>query len=289
MNYFLHLLIMLNIYFILTSSLNLVIGYAGIFSIAHAAFYGVGAYITTLLLMNLGWNFLPALIIAVLGAVLLSLIIGIPSLRLKEDYFVLATLGFQIIVFTILYNWVGLTRGPYGIPGILSPNIFGWQVDEVWEFFLLSSILAFICCFLLWFLKRSPFGRTLKTIREDEIAAAALGKNVPFFKTTAFAIAAGFAAVPGSIFATYMRYIDPTSFTLMESVFILTALIIGGAGNMKGPLVGTIIATFLPELLRFLKIPDAVAANMRQILYGVLILLLLRFRPQGIAGEYKFQ
>lgn len=280
---------MVNIYFILTSSLDLVIGYAGIFSIAHAAFYGMGAYTTTLLMMKVGLGFLPSLLLSILGAVLLSLMVGIPSLRLKEDYFVLATLGFQVIIYTILYNWISLTRGPYGIAGIPSPNVFGWQIEGLFDFFLLSSIIALLCCCLLWLLKRSPFGRTLKTIREDEVAAAALGKNVPLFKTLAFTIAAGLAAVPGGLFATYMRYIDPTSFTLLESVFILTALIIGGAGNVRGPLVGAAVALFLPEFLRFLNIPDAVAANMRQILYGAIILLLMRFRAQGLAGEYKFQ
>lgn len=289
MNYVLHLLIMTNIYLILTSSLNLVMGYTGLLSIAHAAFYGAGAYVCVLSMMKLGFGFLSSLLIAIMGTIVLSLVVGIPSLRLKGDYFVLATLGFQVIITTILYNWTDLTGGPYGIPGIPQPEFLGWKIDNLPYFFLFSSILTVLSLSFLWLLKRSPFGRTLKAIREDEVMAAALGKNVPVFKTLAFAIAGGLTAISGSLFATYIRYIDPSSFTLSESVFIISALIIGGAGNIKGPVVGTAFALFLPETLRFLRIPDAVAANLRQIIYGCLIIFLLRVRPQGLAGEYRFK
>jgi len=289
MNYLLHILIMINLYVVLTLSLNIVVGYVGLLSLCHAAFYGAGAYITTLLMMNAGLGFVPAVIIAILGSIALSIIIGIPSLRLKGDYFVLATLGFQIIVFVILYNWVGLTRGPYGIPGIPQPKIFGWKVDTLLEFFIFSTMISIFCGFLIFLITYSPFGRTLKAIREDEVGAAALGKNVPKFKTRAFIIGAAFAAIPGALFATYFRYIDPTSFTLMESIFILSIIIIGGTGNLSGPILGSIILVLLPEVLRFLQIPDAIAANMRQIIYGLILVLLMRFRSQGLLGEYQFQ
>lgn len=287
-NYLWHILVMINLYAILALSFNLVAGYTGLISFCHAAFYGIGAYTTALLMMNAGWGFLPALLAAILLTMALSLVIGVPSLRLRGDYFVLVTLGFQIIVFTILYNWVNLTRGPYGIPGIPTPKFFGIGVDSVFGYFLFSSFLALLCGIMLWALKESPFGRALKAVREDEIAAAALGKNVPLLKTAAFSIAAAFAAVPGAMFACYMRYVDPTSFTLMESVFIATMVIIGGAGNLEGPLVGAALMVFLPEFLRFLQIPDAVAANVRQVIYGLLLIILVRYRPQGLMGEYKF-
>ncbi len=289
MNYLWHILVMINIYIILALSFNLVAGYTGLLSLCHAAFYGIGAYATTLLMMKAGWGFFPSLLAAILLTGVLSLIIAVPSLRLRGDYFVLATLGFQIIVFTILYNWVSLTRGPYGIPGIPIPKVFGVEVNTVFRYFLFSGVIAGFCSLLLWMLKTSPFGRVLKAIREDEIAAAALGKNVSGLKVTAFAIAAGFAAVPGALFAGYMRYIDPTSFTLMESVFIIAIIIIGGAGNFIGPVVGAAFMVLLPEALRFLHIPDAIAANMRQIIYGLLLIILMRYRPQGLFGEYGFE
>jgi len=289
MTYLWHILVMINLYAILALSLNLVVGYTGLLSLCHAAFYGIGAYATTLLMINAGWGFFPALGVAILLTILLSLIIAIPSLRLKGDYFILATLGFQIIIFTILYNWVSLTRGPYGISGIPIPVVFGITINSVFRYFLFSGLITGLCGILLWALVDSPFGRVLKAIREDDIAAAALGKHVPALKVTAFAVAAAFAAIPGALFAGYMRYIDPTSFTVMESFFIVSIVIIGGAGNFLGPLVGAAFLVLLPEALRFLQIPDTVAANMRQIIYGLLLILLMRYRPQGFLGEYGFE
>jgi len=288
-NYILHILVMVSIYLVLALSLNLVVGFTGLMSMAHAAFYGVGAYVSTLAMMKLGIPFIPSLLLAMVAAVLLSLTISIPSLRLRGDYFVLASLGFQVIVFAILYNWVSVTKGPYGIPGIPRPTAFGVQLGSIAQFLLFSAALAAICACLLFFICSSPFGRVLKAIREDEMAAAALGKDIPRLKVIAFAVSAAFAAVSGVLFAGYMRYIDPTSFVLMESVFILSIIVIGGTGNVLGPAIGTVLMIVLPELLRFLKMPDAVAANMRQVIYGLLIILIMRFRPQGIAGEYRFQ
>lgn len=289
MSYILHLLILLSIYSVLSLSLNLLVGYTGLFSLAHAAFYGIGAYITTLLMVKAGWGFFPALVVAILGAILLSLIVAIPSLRLRGDYFVLATLGFQTIIFYILYNWVGLTNGPYGIPGIPRPKFLGFEINSIFAYSVFSIFLSGICLLLLWRICMSPFGRTLKAIRDDEIAASALGKNIYRFKALAFALSGAFASVSGALFASYMRYIDPTSFTLMETVFILSAVLIGGAGNIKGPIIGTMFVILLPEVLRFLQIPDTIAPNVRQILYGLLILILMRLRPQGLGGEYKLQ
>lgn len=288
MNYLWHILTLINIYTILGMSLNLAVGYTGLLSICHAAFYGIGAYAATLLMLNAGWNFLPALLTAVLITTVCSLVIAIPSLRLRGDYFVLATLGFQIIVFSILYNWIDLTRGPYGIPGIPLPQVLGREVDSVGAYFLFSLFFALTCGLLLAGVKQSPFGRVLRAVREDDMAAAALGKPVSRLKVTAFALSAAFAAVSGALFACYMRYIDPTSFTIAESVFILSIVIIGGAGSLAGPIFGAALMIVLPEILRFLQIPDSIAANMRQIIYGVLIILLMRYRPQGIVGEYTF-
>jgi branched-chain amino acid transport system permease protein len=289
MNYLLHILVMISIYLVLALSLNMVVGFTGLMSLAHAAFYGIGAYVSTLSLLKLGVGFFPAMLLGVVAAVILSFTISIPSLRLRGDYFVLASMGLQIIAFAILYNWTGVTRGPYGIPGIPRPVVFGFQLTTIAQFLVLSAVIAGLCVWLLYLIGNSPFGRTLRAIREDEMAAAALGKDIPRFKITAFAISAGFAAVSGALYAGYMRYIDPTSFVLMESVFILSIIVIGGTGNIIGPVIGTVLMILLPEFLRFVKMPDAVAANMRQVIYGLLIILIMRFRPQGIRGEYKFQ
>jgi branched-chain amino acid transport system permease protein len=289
MSYALHILIMITIYLILSLSLNLLVGYTGLLSICHAAFYGIGAYTSTLLIVKLGLSFPVALICGVLMAMLLSLLVAYPSLRLKGDYFVLTSLGFQIIVFSILYNWVGLTRGPYGIPGIPRPNLFGIEFGNLLLFLLLSAILASIVILVIYRLTSSPFGRALKAIREDELVTLALGKNVARFKIWSFVIASGIAAISGSLYAGYVTYIDPTSFTLDESIFILAIILVGGSGNLKGPIVGTAFMIILPEILRFLGIPDTIAPNVRQMIYGALLVLLMRYRSQGIAGEYKFE
>ncbi|MEO0129642.1 MAG: branched-chain amino acid ABC transporter permease [candidate division WOR-3 bacterium] len=289
MNYLLHILIMICIYVILTLSLNLVVGYAGLLSLCHAAFYGIGAYTTTLLMVKAGINFFPAVIGGIIFAIIVSLIVSVPSFRLKGDYFVLAGLGFQIIIFSILYNWVGLTRGPYGIPGIPRPNILGFEFDSIPVFFVLSLVLALLVTFLTKTLYDSPFGLVLKSIREDEIVALSLGRDINYFKTSAFAISAGIAAIAGSLYATYVTYIDPTSFTIDESIFIITIVLVGGSGNLKGPIIGTVFMIILPELLRFLGIPDTIAPNVRQMIYGVVLIFLMRKRPQGIAGEYGME
>ena len=288
MNYLLHIAVMINIYVILSLSLNLIVGMGGMMSLCHAAFYGIGAYIGTQVMVNWGWSFFPATLLAVFGTALLSLVISIPSLRLKGDYFILGSLGFQSIVFIILYNWIDVTRGPYGISGIPSPSFFGFVIRGLPIWFAFSTAIMLVCVALIWLVMHSPFGRTLKAIRDDEIAAGSLGKNVSWFKIRTFALAAGFAAVSGMLFSGYMRYIDPTSFTIMESVFILSIIIIGGAGNLQGPIIGAVVLVVLPELLRFLGMPDAIAANMRQIIYGLAMILLIRWRPQGLLGEYKF-
>jgi len=289
MNYLLHILVMIDIYVILALSLNLLVGYTGLVSLCHAAFYGIGAYVTTLLMMNLHVPFFIAMLIGVIGSAVLSMSISIPSLRLKGDYFVLASLGFQMIIFAILYNWVSVTRGPYGIPGIPRPSIFGFKIDTLLLFFIFTTVIMLICGVALYLIAESPFGRVLKAIREDEIATSAIGKSITYYKVVAFAIAGGFAAISGSLFSAYMQYIDPTSFTLMESIFILCIIIIGGTGNIVGPIVGAVVLIILPEALRFLRIPDAIAANMRQIIYGLLMLAILRYRPEGIAGGYRLQ
>lgn len=289
MTYLWHILIMINLYAVLAASLNLAVGYTGLSSMCHAAFYGIGAYAATLLMTEAGLGFFPSLALAVVVTAALSLTIAVPSLRLKGDYFVLATLSFQVIVVTTLYNWVSLTRGLNGIPGIPVPSLFGIEFDTPPRYLVFSGVLTAASLLVIWLLVHSPYGRLLRAIREDETAAAAVGKNVTRIKTTAFVIAAATAAVPGALFAGYVRYIDPTTFTLTESIFILSVVVIGGAGNFWGPVVGAVFMVLLPEALRFLDFSYATAANLRQVVYGLLLILLMRLRPQGLMGEYKFE
>ncbi len=289
MAYLLHILILIGIYVILAESLNLIAGYAGLLSIAHAAFYGVGAYAVALLALRFAapvWLTVPA---ALLAAGALGLIVAWPGLRIRDDYFVIATFAFQIIVFSVMNNWVGLTGGPLGLPGIPRPELFGWVVNEHWEFLVVVAVAAGATVFVSWRLVRSPFGRVLRAIREDEVFAAAMGKNVARFKSTVFVVGGAMAAVGGCLYAYYITFIDPTSFTVMESIFIISIVIVGGAGSLRGAVLGAVVLVVLPEALRFVGLPNAVAANLRQIFYGLLLILFMMFRPQGLIGEFGFR
>jgi branched-chain amino acid transport system permease protein len=287
-SYPVHVLTLISIYVMLGLSLNLVIGYTGQLSLCHAAFYGIGAYVCSLLMISQGLPFPAAACAAVAFAAASSLLLSVVSMRLRGDYFTLATLGFQLIIFSLLYNWVDVTNGPYGIVGVPRPALFGFALDTNESFLIFSGLAAAACVGLFYLLGHSPFGRALKAVREDELAASALGKNTLRLKRQAFAIAAGVAAFAGALFASYQRYVDPTSFTLMESTFTLSVVIIGGAGNVRGPLWGAALMILMPEGLRLLGIPAAIAPNLRVVIYGLVILLVMRFRPRGLAGEYGF-
>lgn len=289
MDYLLHIFILIGIYIILSVSLDLIAGFAGLLSIAHAAFFGIGAYVAALLALNVHSPFLANIICAILLSGAIGALVGWPGLRIKGDYFVIATFAFQVITFSILNNWVSFTGGPMGLPGIPQPNIFGWEVSEHWEFLLVVGVL---CAFTLWFSRRivnSPLGRILKAIREDEVFAEAAGKNIAAYKVLIFAVGAGLASIAGVMYAHYITFIDPTSFTVMESIFIISIVIIGGAGSLWGAVVGAIVLVILPEILRFVGMPSSIAANMRQIIYGGMLVAFMMWRPQGLMGEFSFK
>jgi branched-chain amino acid transport system permease protein len=289
MNYIYHLLIYLDIYIIIAMSLNLLMGYGGLLQIAHAAYYGIGAYTTALLMVKLGWGFIPAIILSSIVSGILSLLVSLPAWRFKGDYFVMLSLSVQVAVYSLLYNWTDLTNGPFGITGIPRPAILIFKFDSIDSIFWLSAALALLCGAVMFVLLKSPWGRSLKAMRDDELAARGLGKNTRLLKLQAFLIACSMAAVAGGLYATYVSYIDPTSFTLDESILMLSMVIIGGTGNFRGPIVGALTLIAIPEILRFLHVPDAVAANVRLLAYGLLLILMAHVRPQGLAGEYRFK
>jgi len=286
-DYFIHVAILIALYSILSTSYNLLIGYTGLFSIAHAAFYGIGAYTSALLALHWGVSFPLALLAAILLTALVGGAIGVPALRVRGDYLVIASFGFQMIVFGVMLNWLTLTRGEGGLAGIPRPELFGIKIFTPAAYLPLALATAGLCFLVTWWIARSPFGRVLKAIREDEVATQSVGKDVVYFKIGVFALAGGLAAVAGSFYAHYVTFVNPLSFTLEESIFIMAVVLVGGAGNLWGSLVGTVALVVAPEALRFLKIPDAIAAPFRQILYGLLLVLFVRFRPQGLIGEHS--
>jgi branched-chain amino acid transport system permease protein len=297
MNYFLHLFIYLNIYAIVAMSLNLVIGYCGLLTLAHAGYFTVGGYAYALATIKLGWGFLPATLLGVGIAMLLSLAVSIPAWRFKGDFFMMVSLAVQTLLFSLLYNWsspdaevgtwANLTNGPFGIAGISKPNLFGLHLQSIGGVASLAFAMSTLCALIVWLLVSSPWGKLLQALRDDELVARGLGKNTRLVKVQVFAIACGMASIAGAIYASYVGYIDPSSATLDESILMTCMVLVGGIGNFRGPLVGAFVLLAIPELLRFAAIPAAISANIRLMLYGLLLVLMMRFRPQGLAGNYR--
>ncbi|MGA2260024.1 MAG: branched-chain amino acid ABC transporter permease [Acidobacteriota bacterium] len=289
MTYLLHVATMIVIYTMLACSLNLLAGYCGLVSIAHAAFYGFGAYVGALLAIRFGCDLLVEMACVTLVVGMVALLVGWPALRILDDYFVLVTFALQAIAFGVFNNCVSLTGGPLGLPGIPPPSLLGWRVSTHLGFLGLTSLFCMITLAFSFLLVRSPIGRILVCVREDEVFAKVLGKDVVRVKISLFMISACFAAVAGVIYAHYTTFIDPTSFTINESIFVISIVIIGGAGSLSGPIVGAVILVTLPEVLRFAGLPSDIAANSRQIIYGTVIVVMMMFRPQGLLGKYRFE
>jgi len=289
LEYLLHILILIGIYVILSVSLDLIAGFTGLLSLAHAAFYGIGAYTAALMALRLGSPFWLTLPTAAVLCAILGLVVGVPSLRIRDDYFAIVTFGLQVIVFSILNNWVSFTGGAQGLPGIPDASLFGVAFSSTPKFLLLTAIVASVTVWVVCKTVNSPFGRVLKAVREDEVFALAAGKYVARYKVLVSVLSAGMAGVAGVLYAYYISFIDPTSFTIIESIFIISIVIIGGAGSIRGPIVGAVVLVLLPELLRFIGLPSAVAANLRQVLYGGLLVIFMLWRPQGLFGEFTFR
>lgn len=280
-DYILRVAVMAGVYIILASSLNLVTGIAGQLSLGHAAFYGIGAYTSALLALHFGVSFWIAMPLAAATAGLFGLAVGLPSLRLQGGYLAITTLGFNEIIRLLLLNWDKLTRGPMGLPGIPAPSIFGRSFTTNLSYYYLNLVMVVITLVIIHRVLHSRIGRNLLAIREDEIAAEAMGILPAKYKTMAFVLGAVFAGMAGSFYAHYVSYIDPQSFSFDESVSILSMVVLGGMGNMAGAVLGAVIMVILPEMLRFL-------AEYRVLIYGLALVIMMLVRPQGILGGVPF-
>jgi branched-chain amino acid transport system permease protein len=287
MAYITHLLILISLWSMLAVSLNLVIGFTGLLSITHAAFFGIGAYATAILMTSFGINFFVGLVVGVVVSMFVAWLISLVMRRFSGDYYALVSFGFNIIVFSIFLNWQEVTRGPLGIPGIKRPEVFGFFFRDNLHFLLLVAVVAALLFALARYITRSSLGRALTAIREDEIALQVFGYKTEHYKTLVFMVAAGMAAIAGSFFASYITFIDPSTFDLQESIFILAIIILGGLASHKGAFWGTVFLILLPEVLRFVGFPTDIAAQMRQVVYGLLLVFLMMYRPQGMFGTFK--
>ena len=285
MDYVLFVLILASLYAILAVSLNLLVGLTGLVSIAHAGFMAIGAYATALLTMKAGANFFVAAAVGMGIAACVAAVLAVPTLKVTGDHYIIASFGFQVIIISVLLNWPALTNGPFGISGIPRPSLLGFTFAGYRSLLALAVVLAGLAGWVAWRIAVSPFGAVLRAIREDEAAARSLGKDVTRFKVQVFVVGCALAALGGAFYAGVTSFIDPPSFDIHESIFILALVIIGGKGNILGSILGAFVLILLPETLKFLAVPSSIADPLRRILYGVLLMVFMRFLPAGLLRE----
>jgi len=289
LNFILLIIIYIGIYAIAGIGLNLIVGYTGLLSLCQAAFIAIGAYTTAIFMTALHFGFFEAMLLSGLVAAIFGILIGIPTLRLKGDYLAIATLGFGEIVKNIIVNWDSVTKGPMGINGIPGPQAFGITfsaIDKVPWAVLIWAILAF-CYYFVRRIVRSRIGRALEAIREDEIAASAMGINTAKYKIGAFTTGAFMAGIAGSLFAAYNQSVAPLTFDFMMSIMILCMAVLGGLGNNFATVVGVIIIVIASEIPRLVGISHIIPPQINQVIFGLILVLMMIYRPQGIIGRVK--
>ena len=289
------------IWAILAVSLNLVVGFTGLLSVGHIGFFGIGAYTMAILtsdaaydqlrteaIPTFGWPFFAALPACVLLTGLAAIAVGVVFNRFRDDIYVLVSFGFAVIAFNVFLSWRGLTRGAYGIHDIEKPAIGGWVLNGDLEFLALVAVFLVAIVIISWLIVTSSFGRVLTAIREDEQAAAVFGYQVTHFKLAIWVISAMMAGLAGGLFGSWTSFVDPNSFILLESILLVSIVILGGLASIRGSIIGAMAFVLLEEGMRFVPLlPDEFVGQARQVVLGVLLVLLMLFRPQGLAGRYK--
>lgn len=286
--YILNLVTLISVNAILAVTLNFIMGYAGIYSIAHAIFFGVGAYAAAYFALHVSAWFFLAVPVAMIVTGLLSLILALPALRVRGEYFIAASLGLQVFGVTVFAEWKHFTGGLGGLMNIPPAKIFGFGLSNPKDYTVLAIVCLGLVLLIIGCLVRSSFGRSLMAIRDSESAAAAFGKNVALIKTLSVVISSSLAAIAGAVYAYYLGFINIESFTLNTSVLLMAMVIIGGTGTLLGPVVGTILLMVLPSLLSYVTfLPPTEIGAVQQIAYGAAMVLLMIFRPSGVIGSAK--
>ncbi|HEY3065843.1 MAG TPA: branched-chain amino acid ABC transporter permease [Methylomirabilota bacterium] len=270
----------------LALGLDFVLGYAGQLNLGQAAFYGIGAYASTLLVTRLGFNFWPSLAVGTLAAGMAGVALALFAVRLRGHYLAIASLGFAVITYQVLLQWISLTQGPLGIyaipppPPLAVPGLPAIDFANPARMFYLVAAFAFLAYLVLDALVRSPIGETLAAIREDEVSAAALGINTPAWKAFAFGVGSAVAGMAGAFYASFIGTLVPDAFFMTESFTVLAMVIVGGLGTLVGPVAGAVLLTVLPEALRGV-------GDLRLIVYGVSLTLVVLFVPGGLVGTVR--
>ena len=280
--YIIRILTVALMYIIIALSLNLLTGFLGVMSLGHAAFWGIGAYTGAILSTRLGWGMGMCMIAAVVVCGMFGLLLGAPVMKLKGYYMTVVTLGFCEIVRLVELNWSDLTRGSLGISGIPAVNFFGIAFKSARGKYYVILAMTVLAVFIIFSIVHSRLGRAIIAIREDDLAAEAMGINVVRYKLMVFMISAVFAGITGVYYAHYMQYIDTSLFTTSMSTNFLVMSIFGGLGNIVGTVIGTAVLTVIPETMRFLS-------EYRNLFYGILIVVLMMVKPSGILGNVNFK
>lgn len=286
--YLLNLATLICINAILAVTLNFILGYAGIFSLAHAIFFGIGAYVAAYMGLTYGASLLLVLPVAMGVAGLLSLALALPALRVRGEYFVAASLGLQMLGVTVFAEWKSVTGGNSGLSAIPPARLFQKELDGPFETLALALVCLAVIIAVTSVLLRTSFGRNLRAIRDSESAAYACGKNVAAIKTLSVVVSSALAAVAGVLYAFYLSFINVESFTLDTSVQLMAMIIIGGVGTVLGPIVGAVLLMVLPSLFSYMPfLPQTEVGSIQQIVYGLAMVLLMIYRPGGIVGSSK--
>lgn len=284
MNFFLSYLVLAEIFAIASISANLLVGVAGIFAVSQAAIFGIGAYLVANLISAEAMPFLPALVLAIILGATINILAALPALRISGDYFVVTSFGLQIVATTVFVNMSDWTGGAAGMV-VTMPDYFGIEWWEPANFLMLSSPLMLLACLVFWLLMRSPFGKTISAIREDEVAVVAAGKNVVHAKLGTAGVAGALAGLGGGLYSVFLGFIDPSSFDIVVSILLITMVAVGGARTLAGALVGAFLLMSLPQILTLAPVSASVAGPLRQLVYGALLVVFMLYRPQGIAGR----
>ncbi len=273
--YVIHLAILVCMYVILAQGLNVTFGLGRLFNLAHVASFAIGAYATALLSVEAEAGFAVCVVASMLTSGLFAVLLGGISLRLTQDYFAIGTLAFSSVVSSLLINWKSLTRGVLGIPGIPRPEIFGFDFYNNTNFLILIFLVALLVQLFFFMLHRGGFGRFLRGQAEYDEAMLAVGRDTGLVRNISFLISSATAGLAGSFFAYYLNYIDPSSFSLSEMVFVLTIVVVGRPGSFWGVTLGTVFLVLLPEPLRFIEIDSAYLGPARQLLQATILFLVV--------------
>ena len=265
-------------YSILVMALNIAIGFTGLINLGHMVFFGIGAYASAILTTHgVPWYF--ALIIAGLFASLIGTIIAAITVRLKGEYFAMVTLGLVFIAIAVSRNWISLTRGALGIPGV--PDI----IRDNFYYMLFSWAVAGLCVLFFYKLATSETGKIFQAIRDDETAAAVLGKNTYFYKVLSIAISTFFAGIAGSLFVHHINFVDPSVFDLEFFIFVISMLIAGGLASITGSIAGVFALSIVSEAMRYIVVSPSLIGAIREIAYVIILIIILIYKPRGIFGK----